>query len=125
MLRSRQAGGQPIRSDGPEGHILTKKGTPTMGGFLILLALSISTLLWADLTNGYVWAVMAVTLSYGLIGFVDDNMKVRRRTSAGMPATLKLILQVSIAIAAGLWIMRMLPDGLGSTLAVPFFKNVF
>ena len=124
MLRNRQGGGQPIRTDGPEGHILSKAGTPTMGGFLILLALSISTLLWADLNNGYVWAVMMVTLGYGLIGFVDDNMKVRRRTSAGMPGTLKLILQVSIAIAAGWWIMRMLPESLSSTLAVPFLKNV-
>ncbi|NBB68941.1 MAG: phospho-N-acetylmuramoyl-pentapeptide-transferase, partial [Alphaproteobacteria bacterium] len=71
-LRSKQGKGQPIREDGPAGHLLTKQGTPTMGGVLILLALGVSTLLWADLTNGYVWVVLFVTLGYGGIGFVDD-----------------------------------------------------
>ena len=71
-LRSRQRNGQPIRSDGPASHLLTKQGTPTMGGLMILLAITISTLLWADLSNGYVWAVMAVTGGFGLVGFADD-----------------------------------------------------
>ena len=68
-LKSRQREGQPIRDDGPEGHLLTKKGTPTMGGVLILLAIIISTLLWADLTNGFVWVILFVTTGFGLIGF--------------------------------------------------------
>ncbi len=73
MLRNRQANGQPIRDDGPESHIIAKAGTPTMGGFLILLALTVSTLLWADITNGYVWIVLLVALGYGFVGFTDDH----------------------------------------------------
>ena len=123
-LRTRQNGGQPIRADGPEGHLLTKKGTPTMGGFMILLAISLATILWADLTNGYVWAALGVTVAYGAIGFADDYLKVTRRDSDGLPARLKLLLQAAVAIVVTVWIMRLLPDPLGSTLAVPFFKNV-
>src|SRR6185312_16438076 len=74
-LRSVQREGQPIRTDGPESHLLTKKGTPTMGGVLILLALVGSTLLWADLANAYVWIVLGVTVGFGLIGFGDDYLK--------------------------------------------------
>jgi phospho-N-acetylmuramoyl-pentapeptide-transferase len=77
-LKSRQRHGQPIREDGPEGHLLTKKGTPTMGGFIILLGLAVATLLWADLTNAYVWAVLIVTLGFGAIGFADDYLKLTR-----------------------------------------------
>ena len=124
VLRKKQNGGQPIRSDGPEGHLLTKKGTPTMGGFLILLALVVSTLLWADLTNAFVWVALGVTVSYGLIGYLDDYRKVTRRDSKGLPARLKLLLQTLIAVAAGLWIMRLMPVPLSTTLAVPFFKTV-
>ena len=123
-LRTRQNGGQPIRADGPEGHLLTKKGTPTMGGFMILLAIGLATILWADLTNGYVWAALGVTVAYGAIGFADDYLKVTRRDSDGLPARLKLLLQAAVAIVVTVWIMRLLPDPLGSTLAVPFFKNV-
>ena len=123
-LRKSQNGGQPIRDDGPEGHLVTKQGTPTMGGFLILLALTVSTLLWADLTNGFVWVVLGVTICFGAIGFADDYRKVRRRDSHGLPGTVKLLLQAAIAVAATLWIMQLLPDGLKTTLAVPFLKNV-
>ena len=123
-LRSRQNGGQPIRDDGPESHLLSKKGTPTMGGLLILLAMSGATLLWADLTNGYIWATLGITIFYGTIGFLDDYIKVSRRDSGGLPGKLKLILQVAIAAATALWIMTLLPDSFSSTLAVPFFKNV-
>ena len=84
-LKSKQGKGQPIREDGPESHLLTKKGTPTMGGVLILLAMTLSTLLWADLTNAYVWAVMLVTLGFGLVGFADDYLKLTRRSSGGLP----------------------------------------
>ncbi len=123
ILRTRQNGGQPIRADGPESHF-TKQGTPTMGGFLILFALTVATLLWADLTNGYVWAALGVTITYGTIGFLDDYLKVTHRTSVGMSSKLKLALQAAIAVAAGLWIMRLLPDPLSTTLAVPFFKSL-
>ena len=84
-LKRKQREGQPIRLDGPESHLLTKKGTPTMGGVLILLALSTATLLWADLSNGYVWVVLIVTLGYGLIGFADDYLKLTKRSSGGLP----------------------------------------
>ena len=97
LLKSSQNGGQPIRDDGPEGHVLTKQGTPTMGGFLILLALSLATLLWADLRNGFVWAVLGVTIAYGTIGFLDDYLKVIRRDAGGLSAKLKLLLQTVVA----------------------------
>ena len=123
-LKKHQSVGQPIRDDGPEGHLLTKKGTPTMGGFLILLALSLATLLWADLTNDYIWAAMGVTISYGTIGFLDDYLKVIRRDSKGLSAKLKLLLQAAVALVATVSIMHQLPQALTSTLAVPFLKNV-
>src|SRR5262249_23700096 len=74
-LRKKQGKGQPIRTDGPEGHLLTKKGTPTMGGLIILISLGIASLLWSDLRNPYVWSVLAVTLGFGTIGFIDDFSK--------------------------------------------------
>ena len=82
MLRMRQGKGQPIRDDGPQSH-LAKKGTPTMGGFLILISLGVATLLWADLTNGYVWAALLVTLGFGTVGFFDDYLKVTRDSHRG------------------------------------------
>ncbi len=123
-LRSQQKGGQPIRDDGPEGHLLTKQGTPTMGGFMILLALGLATLLWADLSNGYIWAAMGVTMAYGTIGFMDDYLKVLKRDSKGLSGRVKLVLQAVIAAGAAMWIMKLLPGELATTLAVPFFKNI-
>ncbi len=123
-LRSVQGEGQPIREDGPEGHPLTKKGTPTMGGVLILTALSIATLLWADLSNRYVWAVLIVTLGFGAIGFADDYLKLSKRSSDGMPGKIKLVLELSIACAVGLWIMEISEAPLSGALAVPFLKEV-
>ncbi len=123
-LRSRQGNGQPIRDDGPERHIIAKAGTPTMGGFLILLALSVSTLLWADLRNGYVWIVLLVGLGFGFVGFVDDYMKVTRQSSGGVSGRLKLAIEIAIALAAAVWIASLTPAPLATSLAVPFFKDV-
>ena len=123
-LKNKQREGQPIREDGPEGHLLTKKGTPTMGGVLILLALSISTLLWADLSNGYVWAVLAVTTGYGLVGFADDYLKLTRRSSKGLPGRVKLLAQVVIAVAVASWIVYLAPENLETHLAVPVLKDL-
>lgn len=123
-LRDLQNGGQPIRDDGPESHLITKKGTPTMGGVLILLAITVSTLLWADLTNGFVWVVLFVTIGFGAIGFADDALKVMRRESGGLPGRIKLLLQTAIAVLATLWIMQLLPESLETSLAVPFLKAV-
>jgi phospho-N-acetylmuramoyl-pentapeptide-transferase len=123
-LKDRQGGGQPIRVDGPEAHHLAKKGTPTMGGILILIALTIATLLWADLRNRYVWAALGVTMAFGLIGFLDDYVKVSQRDSRGLPGRLKLLLQVSIATVATFWIISIAPPSLATHLAIPFFKTV-
>jgi phospho-N-acetylmuramoyl-pentapeptide-transferase len=124
MLRNRQANGQPIRDDGPESHIIAKAGTPTMGGFLILLALTVSTLLWADITNGYVWIVLLVALGYGFVGFTDDYLKVTRQSTRGLSARLKLIVEIGIGAAAAVWITRLTREPLAGSLAVPFFKDV-
>lgn len=124
LLRSRQSQGQPIRDDGPESHILTKKGTPTMGGVLILFALSSATLLWADLTSRYIWAVLGVTIGFGIIGFIDDFLKVSKHNTKGLSGKLKLILQVAIAGVATFWILSHLPMELRTTLAVPFLKDL-
>jgi phospho-N-acetylmuramoyl-pentapeptide-transferase len=122
-LRSFQPHGQPIRLDGPQGHLLTKKGTPTMGGVLILLSLSVSVLLWADLRNGFVWAVLMVTLGYGGLGFLDDWLKVTKRNTKGVSARQKLVAQGGIGLAAAVWFAMLLPAGLDDGLALPFFKE--
>jgi phospho-N-acetylmuramoyl-pentapeptide-transferase len=121
-LKRKQREGQPIRSDGPESHLLTKKGTPTMGGVLILFALTLSTLLWADLRNGYVWVVLFVTAGFGLIGFADDFLKLTRRNSKGLPGRRKLIGQLAISLIAAYAIMRLSPAPLDDGFALPFFK---
>ena len=123
-LKKKQREGQPIRPDGPEGHLLTKKGTPTMGGTLILAALTTATLLWADLKNGYVWVVLVVTLGYGLIGFADDYLKLTRRSSGGLPGRLKLAGQGAIGLLAALVLMRLHAPALASSVALPVLKDV-
>jgi phospho-N-acetylmuramoyl-pentapeptide-transferase len=122
-LRLKQGKGQPIRDDGPKSH-LSKVGTPTMGGLIILSSVAVASLLWADLTNAYVWIVLAVMLSYGAIGFYDDLLKVTKRTSAGFAGRLRLSLEVLVAAIAGYCIMMMGPEGLADVLTVPFFKTV-
>jgi len=96
--------GQVVREEGPETH-LTKAGTPTMGGALILLSLGLSTALWADPTNAMVWVVMAITATYGAIGYIDDAAKIRKKTTGGLPARYKLLLQLAIAggVCGWLW----------------------
>lgn len=123
LLKSRQREGQPIRDDGPESHLLTKRGTPTMGGLLILFGIAAGTLLWADLTSGYVWAVLLVTLGYGLVGVADDLLKLRRRSSKGLPAGLKFGTQVAIGLGATAWIVTLTHDPLATALAFPFVKE--
>lgn len=102
MLRVRQGKGQPIREDGPQSH-LAKRGTPTMGGLMILVSLVISMVLWMDLTNPFVWACIAVTLGFGLIGFMDDYDKVKKRSTAGVSGRVRLAAEFLVAgIAAWL-----------------------
>ncbi len=123
-LKSVQRGGQPIRDDGPERHLIEKKGTPTMGGVLILAAMTTSTLLWADLRSGYVWAVLFCTIAYGAVGFVDDFLKLSRRNTKGVSARGKLVVQLSVGILTSAWIAHLTGGALGTSLAVPVFKGV-
>ena len=124
LLRARQRNGQPIRTDGPEGHLVTKAGTPTMGGVLILGALFTGTLLWARLDNPYVWMVLFVTAAFGAIGFADDMAKVRRASHNGVPGRLRLALGFAIAAVAAVWALMVHPGPLSHTLALPFLKDV-
>ena len=122
-LKQKQAEGQPIRTDGPETHF-KKAGTPTMGGMMIVGAITISSLLWADLKNGYVWAVLGVLVGYGLIGFVDDYLKLTRRNTKGLSGKGKLAFQVLIALVAATAISLLMPKEQATHLALPFFKDV-
>ena len=122
-LRSKQAQGQPIRTDGPQTH-LAKKGTPTMGGLRILITLTIATLLWADLTNRYVWSVLGVTLAFGAVGFWDDFLKVTKRNPKGVPGKIKLAISIVASAVATYFIAQGSPLPLRYMMAVPFFKDV-
>lgn len=123
MLR-RFSVGQSIRELGPEAHH-AKAGTPTMGGVLILFALVVPTLLWADLTNLLVWVALGVTVAFGLIGGVDDALKVRRRDHRGLSARAKFSLQVLVAVAAGGVLLTLPADyGFEPTVSFPFFKRL-
>ena len=122
VLRKRQGKGQPIRDDGPEGHF-AKAGTPTMGGLLIVGALLTSTLLWARLDNPFVWMVLFVTMSYGLIGFADDYAKVSKQNTKGVSGKVRLGLGFLIAAIAGWWAALYHPDPLSNYLAFPVFKE--
>ncbi len=123
-LKSVQRGGQPIRLDGPERHLIEKKGTPTMGGMLMLLAIGLSVLIWGNLANGYVWAVVFVTFGYGAIGFADDFLKLSRRNTKGVSARGKLVAQLLIGLAAAAWMDWLTRGPLGTGLTIPVFKEV-
>lgn len=112
--------GQHIREDGPKTH-LTKSGTPTMGGLLILFAVLLSTLLWADVTNRYVWLVTAATVGFGAIGFADDYLKFVKGRSKGLSAKQKFLAQLVVALALGVFFYYL--PGYSTKLSVPFFKN--
>lgn len=122
VLRKRQGKGQPIRDDGPEGH-LSKAGTPTMGGLLIVGALVTATALWARLDNPFVWLVLFVTLAFGAIGFADDYAKVSKQNTKGVPGKLRLALGILIAVVAALWAAWNHPGDLQNQLALPVFKD--
>jgi phospho-N-acetylmuramoyl-pentapeptide-transferase len=115
--------GQTVRSDGPQSH-LSKSGTPTMGGLLILAAIVTSVLLWADLSNRYVWVTLFVVVSYGIIGFVDDYRKVVRKDPKGLIARWKYFWQSAIAIIVAFYLYAASVDPVETSLLVPFFKDV-
>ncbi len=126
-MRRKQGRGQPIRADGPQNHIIEKAGTPTMGGVLILLSLTVATFLWARLDNIYVWIVMGVTLAFGFLGFIDDYLKVTKQSADGLVGSLKLLVQFAVALLAGYLSMTALagapdaPAGIATSVGVPFF----
>jgi phospho-N-acetylmuramoyl-pentapeptide-transferase len=115
--------GQTVRDDGPESH-LAKSGTPTMGGLLILAAIVSSVLLWADLTNRYVWVTLFVLVSYGIIGFIDDYRKVIRKDAKGLIARWKYFWQSVVAIGVALYLYSAAQNPAETALLVPFFKDV-
>lgn len=122
-LRVRQGKGQPIREDGPKSH-LSKRGTPTMGGLMILLSVLVATLLWSNWRNPYVWLVLGVMLSYGAIGFYDDFLKVTKRSAAGFSGRMRLGLEIAVAAVATYVFMQLAPPNLSDTVTIPFFKSV-
>src|SRR6201991_270270 len=124
LLRIKQGKGQPIRTDGPQSHLVTKKGTPTMGGLMILSGLLVSTVLWANPLNPYVWIVLAVTLGFGFVGFYDDYLKVTKQPHSGFAGKLRLLIEAVIALAACYALVRLGRDPFSTSLVIPFFKDV-
>ncbi len=123
ILRVRQGKGQPIRADGPASHLITKKGTPTMGGLMILSGLLVSTLLWANPLNPYVWIVLGVTLSFGLIGFYDDYLKVTKQTHAGVSGRTRLAIEAAVAIIACIALASLGRPPTATSLVFPVVKE--
>src|SRR6202048_3552035 len=123
-LRLRQGKGQPIRSDGPQSHLVTKIGTPTMGGLMILSGLVVSTVLWANPLNPYVWIVLAVTLGFGFIGFYDDYLKVTKQSHSGFAGKIRLLIEGLIALAACYALTRLGRDPFSASLVIPLFNDV-
>src|SRR5580698_3618635 len=127
-MKARQGKGQPIRAEGIQRHITEKAGTPTMGGLMFLAGITVSTLLWADLTNVYVWACLLVTLGFGALGFMDDYAKVTKQTTAGVSGRMRLAIEAGLAMLAVYLMVRFgqpSPENahLTTSLAFPIFKN--
>ncbi len=116
--------GQQIREEGPKSH-LGKAGTPTMGGLLILIAVFVATILWADLTNKHIWIVLLSTAGFGIIGFFDDYLKLVKRHSAGLAAKYKLTGQIGISLLIALYIYINVDGSFMTTLSIPFFKSLY
>jgi phospho-N-acetylmuramoyl-pentapeptide-transferase len=124
LLRVKQGKGQPIRSDGPQSHLVTKIGTPTMGGLMILSGLVVSTVLWANPANPYVWLVLGVTLSFGVIGFYDDYLKVTRQTHGGFSGRTRITVEAVIALCACIALANLGRPPIATSLVFPFFKDL-
>ena len=127
-MQARQGKGQPIRTDGIERHVVEKAGTPTMGGLMFLAGIAVAVLLWADLTNVYVWAVLGVTLIFGFLGFLDDYAKVTKQTTAGISGWLRLGVEAAVAIGAVflmIWLGQPSADEphLSTSIAFPLLKK--
>ena len=114
----------PIRDDGPIGHIIKKEGTPTMGGLLILIGILFGTLLWADLSNAYIWVLLMVATGFGLLGAVDDYLKIKHNNSRGISSKMKILFQIILSIIAVLLLMKFGDNEHLKNLYFPFFKNL-
>src|ERR1700737_2029946 len=123
-LRLRQGKGQPIRTDGPQSHLITKIGTPTMGGLMILSGVLVSTLLWANPLNPYVWIVLGVTIGFGLVGLYDDYLKVTKQSHNGFSGRTRLLVEGIIAVAVWMAIFQLSRGTLATHLVFPFFKEL-
>jgi phospho-N-acetylmuramoyl-pentapeptide-transferase len=123
-LRLKQGKGQPIREDGPQSHLVTKRGTPTMGGLMILAGTLVATILWANPRNLYVWVVIFVTLGFGAIGFYDDYLKVTKQSHKGFSGRSRLACEALIAVTACVMVAYIATPGLANRLALPFTKEI-
>lgn len=123
FLKKTQISGQPIRLDGPPGHLETKQGTPTMGGLMMLIAIAVATLLWADITNPYVWIVLGIIIAYGAVGFWDDYIKVTRNHSGGLSMRMKFSALALIALVAAIILAWVAEGNMGYILTIPFLKT--
>ena len=125
LLRLKQGKGQPIRKDGPSSHLITKVGTPTMGGLMILSGMLVSTLLWANPANPYVWIVLGVTLAFGVIGFYDDYLKVtKQQANTGFSGRTRLAAEAVVAVVACMALAHLGKPPIATSLVFPFFKEL-
>ena len=123
-LSNIQPSGQPIREDGPQSHIIAKKGTPTMGGLLIILSVLVSTILWADLENNLIWISILTIIIFGLIGFADDYKKIKHNSSSGISSRLRIFFQIIFGFLITFLIINNLESDLSKSMTFPFFKNL-
>ncbi len=124
-MEKKQKKGQPIRKDGPPSHLLTKVGTPTMGGLLIIFSLISSSFIWSDLSNKFIWIVLYSTLGFGALGFVDDYIKIKKSSSEGINWKIKFIVQILLSLSIVILILKNFPDGNNYSIFIPFFKTPF
>ena len=122
-LSNIQPSGQPIRADGPESHIIAKKGTPTMGGLLIILSVLVSNILWADLKNNFIWIAISTILIFGIIGFADDYNKIKNNSSEGMSSKTRIFFQILFALIITFFIVNNLDPSISKSMTFPFLKT--
>ena len=123
FMEQKQKQGQPIRKDGPPSHLLTKVGTPTMGGVLIIFALISSSLIWSDLSNKFIWIILYSTIGFGVLGFADDYIKIKKSSSDGVNWKIKFLIQVLLSLSIVFLILKSFPEGNNFTIYIPFFKS--
>ena len=123
FMQIKQEKGQPIRKDGPPSHLLTKVGTPTMGGILIIFSLFFSTLIWSDLNNKFVWIILYSALSFGILGFLDDFKKIKKSSSDGIKWKFKLLIQILLSLSVIFLILKSFPEGNNYSIFIPFLKS--